>query len=1194
MRLLRTIKALGHQSVVVYADDDVDSRHIDDADEAVSLGGGPVAATYLNADRMLEIALDSGCDAIHPGYGFLSENPEFEKLCSKNAIQFLGPTAEQMNCFGLKHSARALALANSVALLPGSEILRDVDDALSAAETIGYPVMLKSTAGGGGIGMRLCHDAASLAQAYDQVASLAGNNFGNSGLFLERFVTQARHVEVQVFGDGQGGVIALGTRDCSVQRRQQKVIEECPAPGISDEIVHHMEASAIRLLASVNYRSAGTVEYVFDESRNEAYFLEVNTRLQVEHGVTEMVYGVDIVAWMLQLADHKLPPLEQISASIEPSGTAVQVRLYAEDPWLDFQPAPGLLTQVRFPEATSGTRIDTWVTSGTEISSQYDPMIAKVISHSATRAEAIAELASTLGEIRLYGTMTNLDYLRQFLETSEAFSAGQLHTGILESFEVKHQAVRIIRGGMFSTIQDCPGRTGYWDVGVPPSGPFDTLSFRLGNQALGNSENASGIEYTLEGPKLRFETATKFILTGALFDATLNDVPIDMWRVYSVTAGATLDVGSRCGSGMRGYLLIAGGFDVPDYLGSASTFTLGQFGGHGGRTLRPGDVLPLCASIETIPTLASVPTPSEFRQSKGHWSVRVVYGPHGAPDFFTEQDIDELFSHDYEIHFNSSRTGVRLIGPRPEWARENGGEAGLHPSNIHDNAYAIGTIDFTGDMPVILGPDGPSLGGFVCPATVIRADRWKLGQLAPGDKVSFMPVSHESALAAFTEHEHRIESVQRSHGLRGKMNDSAIASVRDPVISRVSLPDGLSLVFRPSGDDYLLVEFGEPVLDLATRFRVHAVHQSIKRENLAGIDDLTPGIRSLQIHYRPEALSREELIRRIIDIAIALTGPEHKTVESRIVHLPLSFDDPVCQEAIDKYTSTVRPDAPWCPSNLEFIRRINGLSAIDEVQRIVFEASYLVMGLGDVYLGAPVATPLDPAQRLVTTKYNPARTWTAENSVGIGGAYLCVYGMEGPGGYQFVGRTLQMWNRYRQTSVFDQPWLLRFFDQIRFYPVSSDELLRLREQFVRGRFEPRIEQATFNLDEYQVWLNERSDQINQFRKTREHAFAEELEAWRKNGQLQFDIAESTSVSDSDLEVPDGCFVVESHVSGHVWQTAAEPGNLIAEAADIMVLESMKMELPIKSPREGKLVRLLVEEGQLVTPGQAVAVMEAVA
>ena len=285
--------------------------------------------------------------------------------------------------------------------------------------------------------------------------------------------------------------------------------------------------------------------------------------------------------------------------------------------------------------------------------------------------------------------------------------------------------------------------------------------------------------------------------------------------------------------------------------------------------------------------------------------------------------------------------------------------------------------------------------------------------------------------------------------------------------------------------------------------------QALECRALHGVIDLTPGIRSLQIHYQPEQLPLADLLTLITAEWSAVCATPNLQVPSRIVHLPLSWDDPACQLAIDKYMTTVRKDAPWCPSNLEFIRRINDLANLDEVRHTVFDASYLVMGLGDVYLGAPVATPLDPRHRLVTTKYNPARTWTAENSVGIGGAYLCVYGMEGPGGYQFVGRTLQMWNRYRAVEAFDgKPWLLRFFDQIRFYPVSSEELVRIRRDFPLGRFALSIEDSVLNLADYQAFLAREAAGIDAFRAQQQHAFNAERERWIASGQAHFDSEEA--------------------------------------------------------------------------------------
>jgi urea carboxylase len=306
-----------------------------------------------------------------------------------------------------------------------------------------------------------------------------------------------------------------------------------------------------------------------------------------------------------------------------------------------------------------------------------------------------------------------------------------------------------------------------------------------------------------------------------------------------------------------------------------------------------------------------------------------------------------------------------------------------------------------------------------------------------------------------------------------------------------------ALCCRRAGDDHLLIEYGPLHLDIALRLRVQALHDALVATRESAFIDLTPGIRSLQIHYDPERIREDVVLERVLTADAALGSTAALTVPSRTVHLPLSWDDPSTRKAIEIYMRTVNPDAPWCPWNIEFIRRINGLDSVDEVRRIVFAAEYLVMGLGDVYLGAPVATPVDPRHRLVTTKYNPARTWTPENAVGIGGAYMCIYGMEGPGGYQFVGRTLQVWNTWRQTVDFGagKPWLLRQFDRIRFFPVSAEELLRIREDFPHGRYQIRCEDGIFDLAAHQRFLAEQAADIAAFTQQRDTAFAAERQRW---------------------------------------------------------------------------------------------------
>ena len=1156
-RIQRTLRRMRIGAVAVYSDVDKHSLHVSGADESVSLGGATAAESYLRQDKLIEAARATGATAIHPGYGFLSENAGFAQACAAAGITFIGPTPDQMRDFGLKHRARALAQEQALPLLPGSGLLKDLTEAHAEAARIGYPVMLKSTAGGGGIGMQLCRNESDLSGAYASVERLARSNFSDGGLFLEKYIEQARHIEVQLFGDGNGNVIALGERDCSMQRRNQKVVEETPAPGLTRETRERLYDAAVRLGSAVRYRSAGTVEFVYDVPTEKFYFLEVNTRLQVEHGVTEEVSGIDLVEWMIRVAAGEPPDLG--AYRYEPRGHAIQVRLYAEDPSRNFRPSSGPLSHVVLPE---GVRVDGWIETGTEVSSFYDPLLAKIIAHGPTRELALRKLRAALDATSVYGVETNLEYLRAVLDT-DVFREGRQFTRFLAGVEFRPLSVEVLRAGTQATVQDSPGRLGFWNVGVPPSGPMDDLAFRLANRIVGNPKSAAGLELTGKGPMLQFGVDSVIALTGATMTATLEGQRVPFWEPIAVKAGSVLTLGSIDGPGQRAYLAVKGGFDVPEYLGSRSTFTLGQFGGHVGRALRKGDVLRLTQSTPTLDgcvRLASAEIPTYGK----HWKIAVTYGPHGAPDFFTEEDIDTFFSTDWEVHYNSSRTGVRLIGPKPQWARTDGGEAGLHPSNIHDNAYAIGAIDYTGDMPVILGPDGPSLGGFVCPAVITCSDLWKMGQLRPGDTIRFHRVSSHTS----------------------------------PVLQRLEDEGRVAVAYRHSGEDYLLVEYGAPVLDLELRFRVHALMEWLIRHKEPGIIDLTPGIRSLQIHYDSRALSQSALRNLLLRAEEELPSVDKLEVPSRIVHLPLSWDDPATRLAIDKYMQSVRPDAPWCPSNIEFIRRINGLDSIEDVKRIVFEASYLVMGLGDVYLGAPVATPLDPRHRLVTTKYNPARTWTPENAVGIGGAYLCVYGMEGPGGYQFVGRTVQMWNRHRHTVDFrdGKQWLLRFFDQIRFYPVSAAELAQMREDFPYGRFRLKVQDSTLRLRDYRAFLQENAVSIAQFKARQQAAFEAERERWNETASRETPgnaPDEAPALDSLDVAgLPEGCVAVSSPVAGSVWNISVEPGARVRAGDELVVVEAMKMEIPISADETGEIVEVRCTRGKAVSAGETLLVLRA--
>ncbi len=570
------------------------------------------------------------------------------------------------------------------------------------------------------------------------------------------------------------------------------------------------------------------------------------------------------------------------------------------------------------------------------------------------------------------------------------------------------------------------------------------------------------------------------------------------------------------------------------------------------------------------------------------WEFAALYGPHGAPDYFADEDIETLFGFTYEVHYNSARTGIRLIGPKPKWARKDGGEAGLHPSNIHDNAYAVGTIDFTGDMPIILGLDGPSLGGFVCPATIAKADLWKIGQLKPGDKVRFRRVSDEEAEALRKMEASWLSTLKRPHH-GSRIQAPAVQS--DAVLGRIDDLD-VAVTYRRAGDDYLLIEYGPMVLDFALRFRAHAMMTALAAKRVRGIIEMTPGIRSLQIHFDPDRLSLKRLLSTVEEVERQLPATRDIEVPSRIVRLPLSWNDAAAQEAVRKYQTLVNPDAPWCPSNIEFIRRINGLESIEDVQRIIFDADYMVLGLGDVYLGAPVATPLDPRHRLVTTKYNPARTWTPENAVGIGGAYMCVYGMEGPGGYQLFGRTLQMWNTWRETKNFEagSPWLLRFFDRIRFFPVSSEELLDIRDAFPHGRYEVEVEESSFRLSDYLAFLKDNEGEIESFRSVQRGAFEEERQRWEERG-LSMQASEPEAPPPQSIgELPPGARLVEASVPGNVWAISVELGEEVAQDQSLVTLESMKMEIEMRSPMRGRVHEVHCAPGTMVQAGQALVTL----
>ncbi|HEY3709009.1 MAG TPA: biotin carboxylase N-terminal domain-containing protein [Amycolatopsis sp.] len=429
-RVIRSARALDIATVAVHSDPDADALFVEAADEAVLLPGAAAADTYLRADRIVDAALATGADAIHPGYGFLSENAEFARRCAQAGLIFVGPPVEAIEAMGSKIAAKELMAKAGVPVLPGATIddAEEVDAAAvtAMADDIGYPLLVKAAFGGGGRGMRIVRAAGEVVEAVTGARREAASAFGNGTVFLERYVENPRHVEVQIFGDTQGTVVHLFERECSIQRRYQKIIEEAPSPAVNEALRAQLGEAAVAAGAAIGYTGAGTVEFVMAPS-GEFFFLEVNTRLQVEHPVTEEITGLDLVALQLRVAEGEPLPIEAREPAI--TGHAVEARLYAEDPAADYRPGSGTLHRFRVPRLP-GVRVDTGVRDGSVIGTNYDPMLAKVIAHGRTRAEAVRKLARALSEARIHGPVTNRDLLVAILREPE-FAAGTIDTGYL-------------------------------------------------------------------------------------------------------------------------------------------------------------------------------------------------------------------------------------------------------------------------------------------------------------------------------------------------------------------------------------------------------------------------------------------------------------------------------------------------------------------------------------------------------------------------------------------------------------------------------------------------------------------------------------------------------------------------------------------------------------------------------------------
>ncbi|KZT03045.1 urea carboxylase [Laetiporus sulphureus 93-53] len=1219
VRILRTAKRLNIPTVAIYTRADATSPHVSLADEAVALhpdDTDPLSNSrgYLDPEAIVAICKKCSVTLVHPGYGFLSENAHFAGLLREEGITFLGPRPETIQAMGLKHEARMLAKEADVPLVPGSQgLVDDVEVAVTVAKGIGFPVMLKSTAGGGGMGLVVCRDVEELRSRFHATQERAQSLFKNNGVFLEHYYPSARHVEIQVFGNGLGHVIHMGERECSVQRRHQKVIEETPGPFMikHPDMQAKMCSSAVRLCKRINYASAGTIEFLVDDATGDYFFLEMNTRLQVEHPITEAANpGLDIVELMIDQGiaerdtkDGGLAPeiLQQDRFDIPPNEKqihAIEARIYCENPAAQFKPSPGILQDVQFLNS-DWLRVDTWVENGTSVTPFYDPLIAKLVVTAPSRQEVIYRLVNALTQSAIPGPPNNMAYLRAICE-SEIFKAGNAMTTFLENFSFTPRAMDVLSGGLETSVQDYPGRR--IGMGIPRGGPMDPLSFRVANMLVSNDLGTEALEITLTGCRLYFHVSAIIAVTGAPARVTIDGQEVPMWSSVVVPARGKVTVGMVKGSGFRTYLAVRGGFpEIPRYLGSKSTST--GLGGYQGRALAAGDTISLGDREPTPEEQTFTIPPSLIPSYSADWIINCLAGPHSDEEFITREGIENFFSIRWKVSESSNRMGIRLEGPPIAWARESGGEGGSHPSNIHDNAYAFGTINVNGDTPVILTNDGPDMGGYTCVCTVATEELWKLGQLRPGNTVRFIRISFDQAIGMIGQRQHYFDRLIQcilQHNAKEAgavelfarhyedMSQSPKLHVIEPKIGSLRP----RVVFRQAGDSAVLAEYGELLLDFNLRARIHAFEMEIQRRNVPGIWALAPCIRSTMIHFDPIVISQSELLAELVAAEMSLPETLDEMVfPARRITFPIVLNDRWNREALEKYMHSIRDEAVYLPSNIEYLARNNGLEGgVEEALKLLTSSDWLVFGVG-FYLACPFLIPVDPRCRLVGQKMNPSRTYTPRGAVGIAGLVAAIYPIESPGGYQLYGRTLPPWQTWGKGQNFhaEQPWLLQPFDQVAFESVTEKQYLEIENQFDSGQYVFKIEQSSFSMSDYNSFAANIREEVETFKvKQAKGAALEEarervlLAQWtnRKEKMAQ----QAIDGSDASQDVNEYSNTVAAPLAATIWKIKCQPGDTIRSADQVLlILEAMKTEINVEAEEEN-VGRVIVTFGKGVREG----------
>lgn len=1230
-RIIKTCKKYNLVSIAIYSKEDIESLHVAQSDIAIQLDGTGANA-YIDIDQIIKISIDNNVDVVIPGYGFLSENALFAEKLAKNGISFAGPSAESVEKFGLKHLARQIAIDCDVPVVPGTDLISDADKLLEACNNIGYPVILKATAGGGGMGLKVCRSPDEVKTNFAEVQSRGASLFSNAGIFVEKYIENGRHIEVQIFGNGLGDVVSYGERECSIQRRHQKVIEESPSPfveflGKQYDLRKHLTSCARRLASSINYKSAGTVEFLVDDDTGKFYFLEMNTRLQVEHGITELVYNVDLVHFMLLQSDCEISGtgldvnllksnLKFNDSNVEiPNGHAIEVRVYAENPIRNFAPSPGILHYVEFPEENPKDkdyiiRIDHWIETGGKVSPYFDPLLAKVMVWSPERTST--NIVNVLKDIKIQGPINNIEYCIDILE-SENFETGFTLTSFLDTFDFKPNLIEFEEAGNYTTVQDLPGRP---DVrhGVPRSGPADDLSLQLANIIVQNDKDIEGLEFTMKGPVLKFHASAIVSFVGAEFDILLdNSIKLPMFTELFIPQGSVIDVGEVSGKSSKCYMAIKGGLPgVATYLGSKSCTPAISLGGHQGRTFLPGDCLEIQTCdivIDSFRTGYKLPKGLIPKYNKEEVVVRMISGPHDTPDIASEEGLETVYSFPYKVNFNSNRGAIRLDGPSFEFSRSNGGDGGGHPSNVLEYPYPCCGLSTVGSIMVLFGIDGATLSGFTCISVPSQVDFRRFGQAVVNGVVKFKLITYSDAIKLIRQRLNFLEiATKRPMHVEDdtfeKYDELSNYEIIESKLGKFlyqrkesgELP---SVSFRQGGENMIVIDFGTTKFSLFNNGRQYVLSMEIEKKLKGMYNSIECSSGAMCVTFDPLNVDRDSLLKHLIEIESSIPTIEKLKVPSRTFRLPVCFAHSALDNCLKRYMHSQRPHAPYLPSNIEYLMKANCIDTIEEFKNYIIGKPEIVVAVSFLCAN-PLLVNIDPRSRFLTSKYNPARTSTPQGAIGSGSVSQSIYSVESPGGYMIWGVTLPNWYWDTFCRIHDRPWPLENFDQVVYYEVSEKELSELNNKFLTKRLKYEAEEGEFDFAEYSKFLKSIEGETKELQSRKRKAFEvliqEEIED-QKLWAEEKEFAKASKGSADDLLTDPNAIKLIATMPANVFKFNFKKGDEVSLTDIIVILEAMKMEIPMKiidkkaaPDSKYKILEHMVDEGDVVNPGDTISIL----